>query len=177
MKAVRRFAIPLTVLAVTFACDRSPTGVSQSPASNAKLTAGRAAGSGGLVSMPCDPLASASVTQVIGRAGGSMRVGPHTLRVLQGALVHAVSITAELDGDDGSNKVRFYPHGLKFRTPAYLTMSYANCDIGDGSRLAYVQIVYRHGDQIVEYEPSVADLAGWTVTGEITHFSNYAVAW
>ena len=177
MKAVRRFAIPLTALAVAFGCDRSPTGVSQSPASNAKLGAARGAGSGGLVAMPCAPLASASVTRVIGRAGGSMRVGPHTLRVPQGALAKAVSITAELDGDDGYNKVRFYPHGLKFRTPASLTMSYANCDIGDGSRLAYVQIVYRHGDQIVEYEPSIADLAGRTVTGEITHFSNYAVAW
>ncbi len=177
MKAVRRFAIPLTALAVAFACDPSPTGVSQSPASNAKLTAASTAGTGGLVFMPCDPLASTSVTQVIGRAGGSIRVGPHTLRVPQGALANAVSITAELDGDDGYNKIRFYPHGLKFRTPASLTMSYANCDVGDGSLLPYLQIVYKHADQIVEYEPSVADLAGRTVTGEITHFSNYAVAW
>jgi hypothetical protein len=56
-------------------------------------------------------------------------------------------------------------------------MSFANCDTGDGSRLSSVQIVYTHHKKIVESEPSVHDLELQTVTGEITHFSNYAIAW
>ncbi len=177
MNTVRPYLLAVSALAVGFACDRSPAGVSQSSASNAKLTAASAAGTGGVVLMPCGTLAATSVTQVIGRAGGSIKVGPHTLRVPQGALTRAVAITADLDGDEGYNQVRLYPHGLQFRTPASLTMSYANCDVGDGSRLPYLQIVYKHASQIVESEPSVHDLAQQTVTGEISHFSNFAIAW
>jgi hypothetical protein len=178
MKPVRPYLIAVGVLAVAFACDRSPTGVSQSPAPTAMLTAAHGPGKQGIAFMPCDSLPPEAVTRVIGRAGGSIKVGPHTLRVPQGALAHAVAITAEVpDENTGYNELRFSPHGLQFHTPASLTMSYANCEVSDSSRLSYLQIVYKHVGKIVEYEPSVHNLAAQTVTGEISHFSNFAIAW
>jgi hypothetical protein len=176
--AVRRFVIALAVSAVAFACDRSPTDVPPSPGPSPQHTASPGAPYRATEVVPCSELPDDAATQVIGPAGGSIRVGPHSLRIPQGALGKAVSITASLaHEDDGYNAVQLDPHGLKFRTPAYLTMSYANCDVGDGSRLPHLQIVYRHAGNIVEHEPSVSDLASRKVTGEITHFSNYAIAW
>jgi hypothetical protein len=174
MKLVQPSLIALGVVAVALACERSPTEVPPSPALSPRQTTTYRA----TETVPCSELPDDAATQVIGPAGGSIRVGPHSLRIPQGALGKAVSITASLaHEDDGYNAVQLDPHGLKFRTPAYLTMSYANCDVGDGSRLPYLQIVYRHAGNIVEHEPSASDLASQKVTGEITHFSNYAVAW
>ncbi len=118
--------VAVALCAIAFGCDPSPVGVDlPTPGVQASLLEPPHK----LGFMPCAALTSVSVTQVIGRKGGSLKVGP------------------------------------------------ANCDVGDGSRLAYLQIVYKHGHQIVEYEPSVRDLARQTVTGEISHFSGYAVAW
>jgi hypothetical protein len=191
MKPFRPSLIALGALALALACDRSPTGVPgsvpspsfsgrppQPPARKGEEPNGRPNSQHRIRLMRCSELPPARARQVIGPAGGTISVGPHELRVPSGALAKAVLITAELrDEDHGYNAVRFHPHGLTFQAPAYLTMSYANCHTGDGSRLAYVQIVYTHGKKILESEPSVADLEMQTVTGEITHFSNYAVAW
>lgn len=187
MRAVGALAVALVGCAVAFACDRSPT-IPQSPGLNPSLTgkppgppttasepAGRPNSLHRIELLPCSPLPETEV-RVIGPAGGSISVGPHTLLIPAGALAFPAAITAESD-DRWYNSVRLYPHGLKFRTTAHLTMSYANCDVGDGSRLQHVQVVYTHASNIVEYEPSDPNLADATVTGDITHFSNYAVAW
>jgi hypothetical protein len=191
MKLVQPSLIALGVLAVALACERSPTDVPESlpspsfsarppqpPPGQGEEPEGQPNSLHRIELMKCSALDPAWGVQVIGPAGGSISVGPHSLRIPQGALATVEWIVAEtVRGNDGYNTIRFYPHGLKFRTPAYLTMSYANCDAGDASRLQYVQVVYMRGDKIVESEPSVRDLEVQTVTGEITHFSNYAVAW
>jgi len=125
--------------------------------------------------LQCTPLAYDSVTQTVGPEGGTLAVGPHTLLIPAGALDTAVSITA-VAPPDTVNAVRFAPEGLTFQQPASLTMSYANCNLL-GSLLPK-QIAYTTDAlQILEYLASVDDAWAQTVTGQLQHFSEYAIAW
>jgi hypothetical protein len=102
-------------------------------------------------------------------------VGPHALAIPPGALATAVSITA--DAPSGSvNQVRFQPEGLVFGQPASLTLSYANCNLlGSIGPKQIAQTT--DALTILEYLPSVDNLATQTVTGQHQHFSDYAIAW
>ena len=74
------------------------------------------------------------------------------------------------------NAVRFQPEGLQFQRTAYLTMSYANCDLLGSlapKRIAYTTDALG----ILEYLLSADDLFARHVTGELQHFSEYAIAW
>ncbi len=123
----------------------------------------------------CSPLAYDSVTQTIGPEGGTLQVGTSTLSVPAGALDSAVSITA-VTPSDTVNHIHFEPQGLTFLQPASLTMSYANCNTmlsSDPRRIAYTTEAL----QILEYVPSVDDVTTQAVTGQLQHFSDYAIAW
>jgi len=103
-------------------------------------------------------------------------VGPHTLTVPAGALVSPVAITGKLVTGGGVNAVHFEPQGLRFQRSAYLTMSYANCNLLGlllPKRIAYVS----DGLNILTYLLSIDNLLSSKVTGRVNHFSNYAVAW
>ena len=126
--------------------------------------------------LQCSSLPYASATQTIGSAGGTISVGPHTLTVPAGALSSRVTITGSLVTGRGVNAVRFQPAGLRFQRSAYLTMSYANCNLLGRllpKRIAYV------GDalNILSYLLSIDNVLATKVTGRVDHFSNYAVAW
>ena len=124
----------------------------------------------------CAPLSYASVTRTIGREGGVINVGPHTLTIPRNALREDVDITATVD-PSGVNHLAFQPEGLQFNKSAWLTMSYANCDLG-GSQAAR-QIAYTDGTlRTIHYRLQSSDNArAQTVTGQLDHFSDYAVAW
>jgi len=131
---------------------------------------------GGTGLLQCSNLSYATATQTIGSAGGTIRVGPHTLTVPVGALSSPVAITATLVTGLGVNVVHFEPEGLKFMRSASLTMSYANCNLLDRllpKRIAYVG----DGLNVVSYLLSIDNLFAKQVTGRVDHFSNYAVAW
>src|SRR2546426_6227853 len=190
LTAVRRFVIALAVLSVGSACDRSPT----EPPQPAALSASRVGSierprkprhATNLV--PCSALPDLALTEVIGPEGGYISVGPHLLVIPAGALKRRVAITANLHfqprGHIGKaglrvNAVRFQPK-LKFQTPAYLVMSYANCDPAYLASLLPKQIVYANGalNIILENEASDDYPDARMVTALIDHFSNYAVAW
>jgi hypothetical protein len=126
--------------------------------------------------LQCSNLPYASATQTIGSAGGTIRVGPHTLTVPAGALSSPVAITGALVTGAGVNAVQFQPEGLTFQRSASLTMSYANCNLISvllPKRIAYVS----DGLDILSYLVSVDNLFAKQVTGRVDHFSNYAVAW
>jgi hypothetical protein len=93
MKAVRGLLVALALLATAACGDRSPTDAPPVPAPDASLI-GSLLKPTGLLS--CSALPYASATQTIGSAGGSIRVGPHTLVVPAGALSAPVAITGEL---------------------------------------------------------------------------------
>lgn len=125
--------------------------------------------------LQCTPLPADSVTQTIGPDGGTLYVGAHSLTVPAGALDAPVSITAVAPSDT-VNQVRFQPEGLQFQRPASLTMSYANCNLL-GSLLPK-QIAYTTDLLVIlDYLPSIDSLLAQRVTGQLQHFSTYAVAW
>jgi len=160
--------------AFIFGCgDRSPLGVtSQAPAPRSDLIGGLLAPTGLLT---CQPLPYDSTTQSIGPDGGTIRIGSHSLVIPAGALASPTIITAVV-ASGTVNGVRFEPEGLQFESSAYLTMSYANCDLL-GS-LAPKRIAYtRDALDILEYLLSADNLFAQQVTGELHHFSEYAIAW
>lgn len=125
--------------------------------------------------LTCSPLAPDRESTVIGPEGGTLRVGPHTLTVPRGALRYPVRITASIESER-VNRVEFQPHGLEFRRPAALTMSYANCDLLGRllpKRIAYVTPQLR----ILYLLESIDHVGAKKVTGRVDHFSEYAVAW
>jgi hypothetical protein len=153
--------------------DRSPSGVpSQAPTPRGDLIGGLPEPTGFL---RCPPLPYDSTTQTIGPDGGTIRVGPHSLVIPAGALASPTVITAVVVSGPVT-AARFEPQGLQFQQTAYLTMSYAQCNLL-GS-LAPKQIAYTTDAlDILYYLVSVDDLVAEQVTAELHHFSEYAIAW
>ena len=122
----------------------------------------------------CSPQPYAITTQTIDRSGGVLEVGSHTLVIPKDALSGRVKITAEqIRGS--TNSIRFSPEGLKFQTPATLTMSYQNCALV----LLQKKIVYTDEElNILEVLNATLDLfKKKLVTAPIDHFSRYAIAY
>lgn len=132
-------------------------------------------GSSWLQLLTCTPLPYDSTSQVIGPDGGTLTVGPHTLTIPAGALATPTLITAVVNSDS-VNAIRFSPQGLVFQQPTQLVMSYANC--GVLGLLIPKRIAYTTDDfQILEIIPSLDNILNRTVTGQVSHFSQYAIAW
>ncbi|PYP62445.1 MAG: hypothetical protein DMD37_10025 [Gemmatimonadetes bacterium] len=113
-------------------------------------------------------------SEVLGPEGGTIGAGPASLVVPRGSLTDTVTITVEVTGDT-VRAVRLLPQGLVFQQPAYLVLSYGDCKTTGNSpkRIAYTSDAWT----ILEYEQSWDDPHNKKVTGELNHFSNYAVAW
>ena len=134
---------------------------------------------GGLLSatglLSCTPMPTASATATIGPEGGTMVIGPHRFVVPAGALGSPVTITA-VAPSGRVNRVAFQPEGLVFERSASLTMSYANCNLLGKllpKRIAYID----DNLNILSYLLSLDNLFAKQVTGQVNHFSTYAVAW
>jgi hypothetical protein len=92
------------------------------------------------------------------------------------ALSKPTAITMTVPTGLGVNSVKFTPEGLEFQRPVWLTMSYTNCNLL-GSLLPK-RIAYADADlNVIEYLLSLDNLSAKRVTGRITHFSDYVVAW
>lgn len=127
----------------------------------------------GLVS--CSELPAASATLNLGPAGGWISAGSAILVIPKGSLADTVTITVEALADT-VRAVRLLPDGLRFEAPGYLVLSYEDCQTkGKPSpkRVAYTS----HSWEILEYVPSLDLGRSKKVVGELSHFSNYAVAW
>ncbi len=175
MKAARPLVFVLLVcgLALAAACGDRAVTAPPPPAASADLI-GSLLGATGL--LQCSNLPYDSTTQTVGIGGGSLSVGPHTLVIPAGALTKPTAITMILPTGLGVNAVKFKPAGLQFRTPAALTMSYANCSLL-GSLLPK-QIAYTTDNlQILYYLLSLDNLLSKDVTGKVNHFSDYVIAW
>jgi hypothetical protein len=122
----------------------------------------------------CSPLPYDAEVKVIGRRGGTLQVGPHTLVIPAGALNQDVVITAELPTALVS-QVKFRPHGLKFNASArpQLTMSYGHCLLSPLAK----KIVYTDGSlNILEWLLSKDNKTTKKVTSPLDHFSSYVIA-
>ncbi len=121
----------------------------------------------------CSPQPYVKVTKTIGRSGGEIQVGAHTLEIPQGALSHDVEITAE-QVRGRTNSVRFSPEGLRFKKPAELTMTYRNCAVV----LLQKKIVYTDENlKILEVLKTLDLFKKKQAEADIDHFSRYAVAY
>ncbi|HJR64330.1 MAG TPA: hypothetical protein VJ803_11565 [Gemmatimonadaceae bacterium] len=133
---------------------------------------------GGLLSqvtglLLCKPLPYASTVKIVGREGGTINVGPHTLTIPRGALKKNTVITAEVPASRAVT-VRFSPHGLEFQQSPTLTLSYAHCK---SLPLLPKRIVYTNELlKILENLLSLDMPRQKKVQAEIDHFSRYAVA-
>lgn len=152
--------------------DRTLTGPPAVAAPRADLL-GWLLGSVGL--LKCSPLPYDSVAQTIGPAGGTIRVGPHSLVIPPGALGTEVRISAVIPSET-VNAVRFSPQGLTFARSASLSMSYANCSLL--GLLLPKHIAYTTDDLVIlELLPALDLLPLQQVKAPVRHFSDYAVAW
>ncbi len=168
-RIIRGLLLGGAVAAFAACVDHTPSTAPR--AATATRVPGRLAGlDAGLVG--CTPLPAASASALIGPAGGTITVGPHSLVIPAGALASAVTITADAPSDS-VNVVNFGPQGLTFAVPAQLTLSYANCGPLSGLEVAYTDSSLC----ILELLPSVDDVTGQAVRADIHHFSGYAVAW
>jgi hypothetical protein len=167
----------LGVIAVAGSCD-----LAQGPtAAVADSTVAPNALLGGLLQplglLQCSPLPADTETKTVGPSGGYLQVGPHLLSIPSGALDAPVTITGTIVPGN-VNAVRFTPEGLEFNRwhSAYLTMSYANCNLL--GRLLPKRVAYVDSDfDILYYLLSIDLLRFKLVTGKVDHFSQYAVAW
>src|SRR5439155_1388434 len=132
-----------------------------------------AAANGGVDS--CSTVLVGMIRQTVGPAGGIIALGPARLTIPPGALSAVVTIQAKIPAGYSGNYIQFKPDGLVFQQPASLRMSYSNCSLVNATQLKVAQVT--DGLQIIQYVPSTNDLGGLTVTGQLQHFSNYAVAW
>ena len=121
----------------------------------------------------CQSQPYAVTRKSIGREGGTIKVGTHTLEIPKGALRKNTTITAE-QMPGRTNSLRFSPEGLRFERPADLTMRYKNCLVV----LLEKSIVYTDENlKILEVLRSLDLFSKKTVTAPIDHFSRYAVAY
>ena len=174
MKAARWsiFASLVALVIVVASCTESTAPVTFQPPSQSLI--GELGRRTGLLS--CRPLPAATASTEIGRSGGVIQVGPHTLVVPPGALERDTRITAVIPANSNINVVQFAPEGLEFERSAALTMSYSNCNLLGlllPKRIAYIDGL----GGILEYLLSLDDLLSKKVTGRLRHFSGYAVAW
>jgi len=120
----------------------------------------------------CSTPSFGSVTQSVGPAGGTIKVGPHSLVIPPGALDRTVAITASTSAASHV-RVDFRPEGLRFATPATLRLSYAHCPGAPRlPKVVYVDDLL----SILELLPSLNDLGNERVAARLRHFSGYAIA-
>ena len=180
-------ALLVAVTAAALSCaDHSTTGPTASPDAGAiarigapalqasrKGGGGGSGGSGGVDS--CSTVIVGMIRQTVGPAGGVVALGPASLTIPPGALSAVVTIQAKIPAGYSGNYIQFKPDNLVFQQPASLRISYSNCSLANATQLKVAQVSDML--QIIQYVPSTNDLDAHTVTGQLQHFSNYAVAW
>src|SRR2546429_4947052 len=173
MKAVRALAVVVWVPLVSTSGGKSPPAPATEATPEASLI-GSLLGPTGL--LKCSNLPYDSNTVTIGPLGGTISAGPHWLTVPPGAVLSPTAITMTAPTGQGVNAVKFKPVGLRFVTPAVLSMSYSNCSLLGillPKRIAYTD----DNLNIISYLLSLDNLLSSRVTGKLNHFSEYAVAW
>jgi len=127
--------------------------------------------------LACRALPYAVTRQVVSPAGGQVRVGRHLLNIPAGALTAPTTITAEQPTDPVAS-VRFSPEGLRFNAghPARLTLDYSNCPLGGLQLLKRIAYTTERLN-ILSYLLSLDNILLMQVSGNVEHFSRYAVAW
>ena len=172
MRRPRYFLNTILGVVIAAGCSSTPSeSVQEQPPVQAGLVKG-------LLFANCPNAPSFDVRKNIGTAGGTLNMGPHTLVIPAGALSRTVEIRAKSSnsGPGKGNGIEFRPEGLRFSKAVRLTISTANCS---GLGLLNLPLIVYTDDlwNILELQLSVPNLFEKEVTGFVTHFSRYAVAY
>lgn len=123
-----------------------------------------------------------TIMNVVGPNGGTITTpsGKASLYIPAGALSSniTVTITQSAIGDAPGGLVggyQFSPDGASFSLPITLKLKYEPSVIPDGISTADVKLAYESGGKWVIISNSSVDQANNLVSGQITHFSTYAV--
>lgn len=171
-------------LSITVACtdDVVPTSpVDPAPAASEDLLGGLA----GLLQpvgilkpitglLTCNVTQTHTATKTVGRAGGVVTVGPHSLIIPPRALSSDVRITATAPAGNRVS-VEFAPHGQDFERPVALTLSYRDCGLVRGLLLRIVYV--GDNDRVLEILPSLMNVLRREVIAKTDHFSKYMLAY
>lgn len=125
--------------------------------------------------LACAPQEYTAAAELIGPSGGSIKIGPHVLRIPEGALDHEVVISAVAPVSNRV-EVQLQPEGLHFAKPVRLKLSYAKC-VQPPEWLRLFIVYLGENDQVLEITPSRDKKGLKAVVGYLEHFSRYAVAW
>lgn len=169
--------LAIVVLGTTTLSSCSTLDAPTAPASPAETAQVRTPVLGSLLKglLVCNLQPYARTVTTVGSAGGTIRVGKHTLVIPRGALTRSVTITAEAPADFVAS-VRFSPEGLQFSRSAALTLDYSSCPLG---RLRLLKRVAYTTErlEILSFLLSRDNLLLMKVSADLEHFSRYAVAW
>ena len=124
----------------------------------------------------CEPQEYTSDVELIGPDGGSVKVGPHELKIPKGALDHEVVISAVAPVSD-LIEVELQPEGLHFDKPAELKLSYDRCLQPTSWLKLFIVYLSDQGDQILEIKATLDKKGLKALYTDLDHFSRYAVAW
>lgn len=122
----------------------------------------------------CEPRAAAYGAKAIGPKGGEIKVGDHLLTVPAGALDRTVTIGV-LAPTGPRAELEFQPHGLTFREPVEVRISYKGCIVPADADLSVLYV--GNGWRVLEQLPSHDKKAAEAVTGLTDHFSGYTIGW
>ena len=123
-----------------------------------------------------NPLRIRPVLELIGEAGGIIRLGLHSYAVPEGAVDGLVLFTIAYASIYGV-AVDCGPSPMTFNTSVTATLSFANTQYGDweenGLDPTQLQVIYAAPDGDTIPLPSTVDLEAQTVSAEVDHFSRY----
>lgn len=180
---MRTLVLSAVLIATSASCfsDMGPTGIStpEVPKTNESLNLPILKPVLNLVGtlLQCTPQSFAADTEVVGPAGGVITMGKHKLVIPAGALSSPVRIIGSAPVDHVVS-VQFQPEGLQFNPNhvPHLTLDYSACPLVPSllpKRIAYTDSKLN----ILSYLLSIDNLLTRRVTGQVHHFSRYAVAW
>jgi hypothetical protein len=163
----------LLVLMLGVSCTTGDSAPTEAPLASGETVGRRGDSSLASELLVCEPQQYAVAKQTLGPDGGSLTIGRHRLEIPRGALTAKVTITGE-QVSGSVNSVRLSPDGLRFAKPARLILSYRNCtSVASAKRVAYTSELL----EVLEL-PASEDYPKYEyVSGEINHFSRYAVAY
>jgi hypothetical protein len=137
--------------------------------------AAKKAGTWSLDLLRCEPQEYEGDAEVIGPNGGSLKVGAHELRIPKGALDQEVLITMERPVSE-LVEVELEPHGLEFNRAVNLDLSYSHC-VQPQSFFPWIVYLSASQERILQVVWSTDKKGLKTITGNLEHFSRYAIAY
>lgn len=116
-----------------------------------------------------------SVRAVIGREGGTIRLGLHTLTIPAGAVDRQIVFTMA-NASQTAVAVDCGPSPFRFNIPVELSLSYAGTTFERSDHQNTLQIFYMASTISCIAMPSHVDVANKTVTAQLDHFSRYIIS-